>query len=234
MGGCTVPGAGGRPDARLLLFPAGDVRILDTWQVAGLAGTGSHDIEVRDLFVPAELSASLISDPPREPGPLYAFPVFGLLAVGIASVALGIGRRAVEEITALAGEKTPVFGTRRLAERPPAQAQVAEAQGLVTAAERHLLDTVEETFERAAAQGRLDLGTRARVRIAATLAVQHCARAVDLVYHLGGGSSIYRTSPLQRLFRDVHVLTQHASVAPGTLELAGRVLLGVETDTSIL
>jgi hypothetical protein len=54
------------------------------------------------------------------------------------------------------------------------------------------------------------------------------------MYELGGGSSIYQSSPLQRCFRDVHVVTQHASVAAGSLELAGRALLAVDGDYSIL
>src|SRR5207249_2818314 len=72
----------GMPDNRLMLFPAAQVRIIDTWDVAGLRGTGSHDIAVEDRFVPAARSLSLIADRPRTTGPLYAFPVFGLLALG--------------------------------------------------------------------------------------------------------------------------------------------------------
>ena len=60
------------------------------------------------------------------------------------------------------------------------------------------------------------------------------AQAVDLMYHLAGGTAVYRRSPLQRLFRDVHVATQHMMVGPATLELSGRLLLGLETDTSTL
>src|SRR5207249_10049372 len=104
MGGSVVLDGGqprlvpsGMPDNRLMLFPAAAVRISDTWDVAGLRGTGSHDIAVDDCFVPAARSLSLISDQPRARGPLYAFPVFGLLALGIAAVALGIARRALDE-----------------------------------------------------------------------------------------------------------------------------------------
>ena len=51
---------------------------------------------------------------------------------------------------------------------------------------------------------------------------------------VGGGTAIYASSPLQRCFRDIHVLTQHTLVAPATLELVGRVMLGVDADTSML
>ena len=60
------------------------------------------------------------------------------------------------------------------------------------------------------------------------------AKAADAAYELGGGGSIYASSPLQRCFRDVHVVTQHMMVAPATWELAGRALLGVKGDLSML
>jgi alkylation response protein AidB-like acyl-CoA dehydrogenase len=75
---------------------------------------------------------------------------------------------------------------------------------------------------------------RAGLRLAATHATASAARATDLVYNAGGGTSVYATSPLQRCFRDVHVATQHAMVASATWELTGRLLLGLDTDTSQL
>ena len=72
------------------------------------------------------------------------------------------------------------------------------------------------------------------LRTAATHATREAAGAVDLVYEAGGGTSIYASSPLQRHYRDVHVVTHHVMVAPATYELAGRVLLGIPTDTALL
>ena len=59
-------------------------------------------------------------------------------------------------------------------------------------------------------------------------------KVVDLMYNLGGGTSVYRTSPLQRHFRDVHVASQHMMIATPTLETVGRVMLGLETDVTQL
>lgn len=241
MGGCLVEGErgaelapGGRPDVRLMLFPASDAEIVDTWKVAGLEGTGSHDIAVRDLVVPAAHSVSLFSERPSESGPLYAFPAFGLLALGIASVALGIARRALHELRELAVAKTPTLAQRRLADRPATQARTAEAEALAGSARAYLLETVRDVSERAARAGELGLAERARVRLAATCAVKQCVRAVDAAYELGGGSSIYLGSPLQRCLRDAHVVTQHMMVSDASFELAGRVLLGVDVDASML
>src|SRR4051794_27062219 len=78
MGGCIVEGDD-PPMPTLMIAPAAQVTIHDdTWDSMGLRGTGSHDIEMRELHVPAERAASLIGDRPAADGPLYAFPVFGL------------------------------------------------------------------------------------------------------------------------------------------------------------
>lgn len=241
LGGAMVMGEGGpertatgRPDIRLFFFPAAEVEILDTWNVSGLLGTGSHDIAVHDALVPAAHAVSLFVEAPRETGVPYRFPVFGLLAIGVASVALGIARRALDELAALAVKKTPALAQKRLADRATAQVAVAEAEGALGGARDHLLTTIDAVSARVARGDAIELGDRARVRIAAAHAVRGAARAVDATYELGGGSSIYRSNALQRCFRDVHVVTQHASVAQGSLELAGRALLGADADFSIL
>jgi alkylation response protein AidB-like acyl-CoA dehydrogenase len=241
MGGCFVEGdagreatAGGALDIRLLLFPREEAKILDTWDVVGLSGTGSHDIEVRDLFVPEGRDVSLLADRPRERGPLYAFPVFGLLAVGVAAVGLGVARRAILELSELAREKAPALGRRRLAERALTQARVAGAEAELGAARAGLAAAIDAAWRAASVGGAIPLEGRARLRLAATFAARASARIASAMYDLGGGSSIYRASALQRCLRDAHVVTQHAMVGEGTYELAGRVLLGLEGDTSQL
>jgi alkylation response protein AidB-like acyl-CoA dehydrogenase len=233
MGGAVVRD-GGPPRARMMLFPAAEVRIVDTWYVSGLRGTGSHDMMVDDVLVPAERSVSLVDDRPRITGALYAFPVFGLLALGIAAVALGIARAAIDELVRLAAGKRPQGSRRALAERGVVQAEVAQAEALVRSGRAFLDDAIDRAWTQADAQGVIATAERVGLRLAATHATTSAARATDLVYHAGGGTSVYATSPLQRCFRDVHVATQHAMVAGSTWELAGRILLGLEADTSQL
>lgn len=232
---CDLLMGGVRTDAgpRLALFPAGDVDVIDTWFVSGLRGTGSNDIAVSRLEVPASHTASL-AERPREAGPLYAFPVFGLLALGIAGVCLGIARAAIDELRQLATEKTPTRSRRRLAERPAVQSEVARAVASVAAARALVFETVDRAWATAQAGDGVPVDERTRLRLAATHATRACAEAVDRMYDAGGGSSIYATSPLQRRFRDVHAATQHAMVAPATWELTGRLLLGLETDVAQL
>ncbi len=223
----------GQPDTRMLAFPAADARIHDTWTVAGLCGTGSHDIEVHDLFVPEGRAVALGFDRPRQDGALYRFPVFGLLAVGIAAVAVGIARDAIGELHRLALAKTPTGSGRRLAERGTVQVEVARAEAELRAAVAFLLEAVRQASEEARA-GAISIGGRTGLRLAASHATRAAAECVRRMYEAGGGTSVYAGSRLQRHFRDVHVATQHLMVAPASWELAGRLLLGLEADTSLL
>jgi alkylation response protein AidB-like acyl-CoA dehydrogenase len=237
LGGCVVHDgeepvllADGSPDVRLVLMPIDAVEVIDTWSVSGLRGTGSHDMSAVAQLVPATRVVSLLDDRPRHPGALYSFPLFGLLALGIASVALGIARGAIEDLTELAGTKTPAAGRRTLAERATVQAEVARAEASLRAARGLLLAEADAAWLAAESGAAIPEEHRLGLRLAATHATGVAAEVVTAMYHAGGGSSIYDSSPLQRRFRDVHVATQHMMVAPATWELAGRLLLGLPTD----
>ncbi|CAN5465093.1 acyl-CoA dehydrogenase family protein [soil metagenome] len=240
-GGCLVSeGDGlrklesGAPDIRFMLFPAAETEVIDTWNVAGLRGTGSHDFSVTEIVVPHERSASLITDDPRCEGPLYAFPVFGLLALSIASVGLGIARGAIDDLVELATAKKPTGSTRTLAQRSDTQAAVAAAEAQVRSARALIDDAVGEAWRAASDGGEISVELKAALRLAASHAIRSSRDAVDSMYELGGGSAIYESSPLQRRLRDIHVATQHMLVGPATWELAGRILLGQEADASQL
>jgi indole-3-acetate monooxygenase len=241
LGGCVVHDgeepallADGSPDVRLVLMPIDAVDVIDTWSVSGLRGTGSHDMTAVAQIVPATRAVSLFADRPRHPGPLYSFPLFGLLALGIASVALGSARGAIEDLTSLAGAKTPAAGRKTLAERATVQAQVARAEAALRAARTLVLGEADAAWVAAESGGAISDEHKLSLRLAATHATETAAEVVTAMYHAGGGTSIYDVSMLQRRFRDVHVATQHMMVAPSTWELGGRLLLGLPTDTSQL
>jgi alkylation response protein AidB-like acyl-CoA dehydrogenase len=220
------------PHRRRILFPRDDVLIHDTWHVSGLRATSSDDWEVQNLFVPERRTAAL-TDRPWAGGTLYRFPLFGVLALGVASVALGIGRAAIDELTSLATAKTPTGSRRPLAERGAAQSGLAEAEALVRSGRSFMLDTIRDVWSRVANGRRATTEDRMLLRLAATTAAMNSTRAVDICYTLAGGTAIYEKNRLQRQFRDVHTLTQHVMVGQPTLEVAGRIFLGLPTDTSM-
>ena len=227
-GGCIVYEDGkprmlreGVPDVRTMYFPMHAIRLHDNWYASGLCGTGSCDMTVEALRVPEGHTLSMISDKPWCDGPLYRFPLFGLLAIGCGAVALGVARGAIEDIRELAGAKTPTLSRRTLAERAQTQADVAKAEAQVASARAWLHEEIGKNWDAAARGDAIPLERRSALRLASTHAVDASVRAVDACYTLGGGTSVYRASSLQRRFRDVHVITQHMMVAAPTYELAG-------------
>lgn len=230
LGGCLAKGAEDAEDKVIgLVFPAHEVEIVDTWSVAGLRGTGSHDMVVADAWVPDERALPVLTMTPVRGGSLYRFPFFGLLALGIGSVSLGIARRSIDEMEALTQS-----GGRRAAKRSAVQGAVARAEAQLGAVRAGVLEQVHAAWSEAEAGGAVPVERRARLRIALTLAARTCAEITRDMYDLAGGASLYDSSPLQRCFRDAHAVTQHIMVGLPTFELAGRVLLGLDTDTSQL
>jgi len=241
MAGCMVMGDDGKPEmgergpiSRMMLLPRDQVEIADTWHVTGLSGTGSNEFTIKDRKVPCARSVALATDKPLVTSPLYTFPSFGLLAIGIAAVAIGTAQGAAQEFIGIAGAKTPQYSSKSLANKGQAQVDFARAMGLIEGARAFLHNAVSDGYANAAQSGELNDHDRARIRLAATTATKQAADAIDLLYTAAGGTSVYLATPLQRRFRDVHVATQHIMVAAGTLELTGRVLLGVKTDTAML
>ena len=224
----------GQPEIRMMLFPAVEADIIDTWSVSGLRGSGSHDIAVHDLFIPADKTTAYGLEPPTQPGPLYAFPTFGLLALSVASVAVGIARGSIDCLMEVARTKIPTGGRRSLSERPFTQMQLAQAQAQLQAARAGLFAMAQEIWTAVCQREEISLAQRAAMRLAANHATSESAKVVDAMYTVAGTSAIWDSSPLQRAFRDIHVLTQHAVIAPPLYELAGRVLFGLKADTSML
>jgi alkylation response protein AidB-like acyl-CoA dehydrogenase len=228
----TLPNGG--PDHRMMFMPASKVELIDTWDAVGMRGTGSGDMAAKDVRVPQGRSVSFMTDKPRHNGSLYAFPPFGLLALGIAAVASGNARAALEDLKTLAIAKKPGGSSRSLAERSTIQADFARAEASLEAA-RALAETrIAAAWALASSGARLDAAARAGLRLAATHLTRTAADVVRSAYDMAGGSSVYSSHPLQRRFRDAHVATQHMMVAPPTYELAGRVLLGLPTDETLI
>lgn len=216
--------------APFVYFRRDEVELLDTWHVAGLKGSGSTDYVVDNVVVPEGRWVSMTGESPVIDGPLYRFSLLGALAVGVASVSLGLAARAVDELVAL-GTKVPDASRRTLAERATVQADLAQADANVRSARAFVAETVAGCWE-SAEEGQIGDEDRRLLRLAANNAVERSAAAVDLCYRAGGGTAVYRTSPLQRIFRDVHVATQHAMTAPRMMEPLGRMLFGLPTSTA--
>jgi alkylation response protein AidB-like acyl-CoA dehydrogenase len=226
-------GSDGSPTWRLFFFPATDCLIIDTWQSAGLRGSGSHDFTVADLFVPAARSISF-REPPVEPGPLYALPLITLFGVGIAAVPLGIAAHAIEIFQDLAGAKKPSWSQNLLREHPLAQVHVGQAHGLVRGGRALLYATLDDAWRTVSAGSRLSLEQKAWLRLAAVQASAMATQAVDLMFTAGGATSVYASAGLERCLRDVRTASQHITIHSNIFGLVGQALLGLDVSKTQL
>jgi alkylation response protein AidB-like acyl-CoA dehydrogenase len=165
---------------------------------------------------------------PRIDSPTYRYPALGYLALTISPIPLGIARRAIDELIALAVNKTPMNIGSKLAERPYTHTEIAKAEAILRSARAWMYEIMDDIWGKAVAGEEITAADRAMVRAACAHAALESVRAVEIAYTLGGGSSIYDTNVLQRCLRDVHTTTQHVMLAPTNYEPAGRALLGLE------
>ena len=219
----------GAPVTRVLLFPIRDVKIIDTWHVAGLRGTGSHDYAVTDVVVPAHHSFSFAEEPVHG-GALYTLPAVALFTALIACVALGIARHALEAFKELATSKASARSQIVLRDQAQVRSDIGEAEGLLRAGRAFLYETVGSIWDVALRGRRLTWEQRGLLWLAATQAVTQSLQAVDLMFRAGGATSIYVTSPLERCLRDIRTAAQHHVVTPANYEVLGQLSLGLDVS----
>src|SRR5260370_20774514 len=131
-------------ETRFGFLPPKECEILDTWNTNGLLGAGSHDLSVKDGFIPEERTFNLAAPTIYRDGPLYKLP--NLLLYKLPAVALGIARGAIEEFVALAEKKAMTFKSpsankATLRDETFAQCTVAQAEALVSSARGFIFET---------------------------------------------------------------------------------------------
>jgi alkylation response protein AidB-like acyl-CoA dehydrogenase len=229
----------GKPQMYFVWVPRSDIEIIDHWDTMGMRGTGSHDVVIRDAFVPRHRAAPVIASENRSSlpkgfeGPLYRSTVWPAVSA-LASVATGIARAAIDELVALATKKTPNYMPAPLRERSSAQTQVALAEAKLGGARAYFYEALREAFESGIAGRFIDLPQKCKVQLAAVNAAAAAAETVDLVHAAAGSSGIRKEYRFERHFRDVHVITQHAYISAARYESVGKPLFGLESDWGFL
>ena len=217
----------GLPELRMMSLPVGAATIHDNWSVIGLRGTGSNDVSVEGLHVPAERTFALASESMHS-APLFntraalatAFPL-------LAANALGMARGTMDAFLDLAGSSATTMNPALLRDRGPVQLAVGRAEGIISGARAYVLHAVGEMWE-AMQSGKPDLGSEIlQSRLAVTHGVHEAARAIDMLYHASGTNAVRRGNLLERYFRDINAAMMHAAGLPANFEQGGRVVLGL-------
>lgn len=228
--GKPLPGpVEGTPLTRGMLFPASQVRIIDTWNVLGLRGTGSHDIALEGAFCPEESTFDIFSGTSTVPGPGFVAPVLHFV-LHMGAVAVGIAQGAVDDVVKVATlGKRRLYARTPLVESPVVQLQLGRAEMSVRAARALLRDTSDEFWAACVDNPAAIPALAPRLSAALAWMTETAANVVGTCYQLGGASAARDGSSLQRRFRDIHTFRQHAAAAEGWFGQAGAGLLGQPT-----
>jgi alkylation response protein AidB-like acyl-CoA dehydrogenase len=224
----------GRPTIRTVLFPKHQATPIEDWDTLGMRGTASEGYRLEDIFVPEEFSGTR-EDPAlrRDRGRLYAFTTPGLYAVGVSGVALGIARAMLDEFIALAKEKTP-RGLTRLADMPVIQSELGHREAELGSGRAFLVEILKDAWDNADDLAPIDTEARVRVRLGCAQAIKCAIETADWVYKQAGVSAIFKGTPLERRFRDIHTLSQQIQSRDAHFEAVGRIMLNGDPDGTFL
>ena len=217
----------GNVEVYIFAPPAKAAAIKENWDVLGLRGTASVDYDIEDVYLPAGYAFPVDQRVPKRGGNIYRTGMGALSALIHSGFALGMGRRALDELAILVQNNTGRLARLRDSESFLEGFGRAEAQ--YRAARAFVFETWDE-IERRIADGQ-DITTRdiSLCHLSLNHMMWTSATVTDFAYNAAGGASL-RDGALQRCFRDIHAATQHARVSSGYLREAGRELVGTVPD----
>ena len=220
----------GQPTFKMWMLHKSQYEILDTWDVAGLRGSGSHDVKADGGLVQANhVGVDLISLPALYDNPVYRIPVALRLAYNKAAVAIGVARGALDEFVTLAQTKMPLMSAVLLKDKPIAQYRFGEAEATFRSARAFFFEAMSAVDEELRRGREAPSGKVTQVgRLACTHAANACMHVVDLIHNTAGTSGMRMYSPLERKLRDAHGCATHRWVAHPLYADLGSIFLGNE------
>ncbi len=244
LGGFVPTGEGTPPDFRVFLIPRGDYEIIDgTWDVFGLSGTGSKDVEVKGCFVPDYRSHSFIehfiahgSDPGLKTftSPYYRIPFGVAFHNGVASVIAGMAKGMVNAYREQLQVRRDNITGQPLSVNPAAQRRVQLADAKARQAS-NLIRSVVEGCESYLLNGEpIPLDKRAQYVGDAATVGELCSEASVLLFRGAGGKAIYNDNILSLFFRNIQAGANHVCMDLDKLGTnAGGTLLGLPNQHPI-
>jgi alkylation response protein AidB-like acyl-CoA dehydrogenase len=232
LGGRHYKQAGAPPDVYTCFVRTSSVRIHDNWQVAGLKGSGSNDVSVKDLFVPQAFAWK--HHPPlrgirQRGGPIFLLGLPGSVSNEHASFALGAGWRALDLIKEASVSKRRGRGAAAttLVDRPVFQRFVAESELRLRAARLVAIEAHERAWQSVCEGATPDAALEAEMRATAVLCTDTAVDVATQAFRFAGGAALFLENQLQMCWRDVNAGAQHFAVSDVAYENLGQYLLGL-------
>ena len=242
--GAMLPiGPESKPVPAFTLVPKADYKIdWDSWRPVGLAGTGSFDVIVDDVFVP-DYRVLLFSDAVgcTAPGaevnknPLYRISVLTVVPFSLAMPAVGAAsgalERFIDENRVRRTHGAVVLGGKKIADFQTIQKRVGEAAARIDACRlvaQHAIDAAESQVQR---DGASTMAIRLDSRRAQSFIANEAKTAVDLIFDAAGGRCLQYSHPLQRAWRDVAAINHHVSLNfDAVMSMYGQFLFGLPLE----
>lgn len=215
------------PEHMIMACPVEDVQFLNNWQVMGLQGTGSRDFVLTDYFVPEELAFDLPTTDPRKGGPMFWMGRPGFVTPDHAAFALGVARRALDEIALQAGSYQRGYLASPIGLRGALQHDLGKCDQQLRAARALCREALEDAWEFCLREERPDLERQLRLRGACVYATDVACQVTTTAFRYGGGSAIYNDRVLQRCMRDINAAAQHFMVNTSAYDNLGQFRLGM-------
>lgn len=215
----------GRPITALVDPSQAEIRV--NWDVSGMKATGSNQVVLDDVFIPASRTFIRGSEP-RIDEPFTRYPALAYAAQVLAVTGLGAARAALDYCTEVASARTSITGGSKRSARPSYQDGLARGEARLRSARSFFYETTDQVWQKALADEPIDDDLRALLRLATTHVAHECRSVVLDAFDLAGTGAIYRTHPLQRYLQDGLVPAQHAMLNSATYEAVGAILLGMK------
>jgi alkylation response protein AidB-like acyl-CoA dehydrogenase len=206
------------------LVPKAQVEVIDNWHVAGLQGTGSLDFSLDGTFVPEELTYDLGSAAVRG-GDLFRLGMPAFVSNEVPPLAIGLARRALDDMTELATHTARFPGGPTVSERAVFHKELGRADTRIRAARAIHREAMAAAWDSAVAGTVPGEEIQLAVTTASVYAVETCADVVSDLFRYGGGRVLALSNPMQRHLRNVLAARQHLALSEENYEAAGRYLL---------
>ena len=226
----------GPPIAQMHAVPFADYTILDTWQTAGLRGTGSADVAIDDVFVPEARALPVASTKGGGDAPgcavndaaLYKLPAFAMFSINQSAAALGLAQGTFDRYIEEGRSRMARMSGKSVADYSTVQAKVGEAHTAVETARLLLHNACDLGMAVAEKSEVAPMELKTELRAKACMGGVLSAQAVDLLFQVSGGTGLYDRNPISRAMRDANCMrghiTQNLDVNASN---HGRVLLGL-------
>ena len=223
-------------DIHRFFLPVSEFTILDTWHVAAMRATGSHDVTLENVFVPehrsirvADLRAGKAPGMALNTGPLWRVPLLTLMCFGAVGPLLGAAEAMLELVAEILATKVGAYTGAKMQNVMPARIRLANNKARLDAT-RGLFDAkIQMISDRVNDGGTLSSEERAEMRLVVSYIARESRAMVDELALMAGSRATFLDSPIQRFQRDINSLAGHAIFEfDHTADLYGGVMMGAE------